>query len=608
MTRAAKPRLIPGGVPETFSAYPLSDISRNQIPSGKTAGNEPFFQALPEARPDSGADSMDTIVRKKIRIFYYSSALIAMAVVALAVTVPYFIDSRKNYDLLTSEIEASIIAASKRTLENSVTRTIQEIDTIRSSTLAEFKALCDAQAQAFSRLDAQAVQTLAEPRRDGSHPPPGTPLTLADAGIVIREQATGRVVWTNGRQDADAFTHIKPGEADAAFPVTATASMSQGMTVTLFFRSASLDAVAKERAKALIRAVRLDNDSYIWVNEIRNYAGGDGYAIRAVNPNLPETEGNPLSTNTPDIHGNLPYKEELDGINRDGELYFKYYFKKVNSMKITQKLSYAKLYKPFDWIVATGVYTDDIDALIQKRKKALTDAYKAQIHSFGILISVVFAVCAVLFFVFERRINAMVSSFISRLQEDDHELRDKNDRLAAAYAQLEQVAYHDFLTGLLNRYAMSDRAGEEFSRSARSGAPFCLILADIDNFKRINDTHGHDVGDVVLAKIARRLRTSLRQEDVAARWGGEEFLILAIDCDQDTGGILAEKLRSVVGGKPIRVGEDELHVTMTFGVAAYTPGKTFDEMLKDVDVCLYAGKQRGRNCVVADACRGAKAT
>ncbi|MEF3697868.1 sensor domain-containing diguanylate cyclase [Desulfolutivibrio sp.] len=543
---------------------------------------------------------MDTIVRKKIRFFYYTAALVTMAVVALAVSVPYFIDSRKNYDLLISEIENSIIFWHQATLKQSVTRTISEIETIRSLTRAEFQALCDAQARAFSRLDAQDVKALAAPRHEGSPHPPGTPLTLADAGVVISELATGRVVWTNGRQDADAFAQDGPGEG-TAYPVTATAPLPQGMAVTLFFRAASLDALAKARAKALIRAVRFDQGRYIWVNEIKNYAGGDNYAVRAVNPNLPETEGNPLSTNTPDIHGNLPYKEELEGINRDGELYFKYYFKKVDSMEIAQKMSYAKLYKPFDWIVATGVYMDDIETVILKRKQALTDAYAAQVRSFIILMAAVFVVCATLFYAFERRVHAMVISFVSRLHENEQELVKKNDRLTAAYTQLEHVAYHDFLTGLLNRHAMSDRIGEEFSRSARSGAPFCLILADIDEFKRINDTLGHDVGDQVLAKAANRLRKNLRHEDVAARWGGEEFLILATACTLEKGVILAEKLREVVEGRPIRVGEAALHVTMTFGVAAYAPGKTFDELLKDVDLRLYDGKRGGRNRVVSDA-------
>ncbi|NDY55722.1 diguanylate cyclase [Desulfovibrio sulfodismutans] len=544
---------------------------------------------------------MDTIVRKKIRFFYYTAALVTMAVVALAVSVPYFIDSRKNYDLLISEIENSIIFWHRTTLKQSVTRTISEIETIRSLTRAEFKALCDAQARAFSRLDAQDVQALAAPRHDGSPALRGIPLTLADAGVVIREQATGRVVWTNGRQDADAFAQDGPGEG-AAYPVTATAPLPQGLAVTLFFQAASLDALAKARAKALIRAIRFDQGSYIWVNEILNYAGGDNYAIRAVNPNLPETEGNPLSTNTPDIHGNFPYKEELEGINRDGDLYFTYYFKKLGSMEITQKLAYAKLYKPFDWIVATGVYMDDIEAVILKRKLALTEAYAAQVRSFIILMAAVFVVCVTLFYVFERRVNAMVSSFVSRLHENEQELVQKNDRLTAAYTQLEHVAYHDFLTGLLNRHAMSDRIGEEFSRSARSGASFCLILADIDEFKRINDTMGHDVGDQVLAKAANRLRKNLRHEDVAARWGGEEFLILATACTLEKGVILAEKLRAVVEGRPIRVGEAALNVTMTFGVAAYAPGKTFDELLKDVDLRLYDGKRGGRNRVVSDAC------
>lgn len=119
-----------------------------------------------------------------------------------------------------------------------------------------------------------------------------------------------------------------------------------------------------------IRTLRLKDDGYLWINAVRDYAGGDGYAYRFVHPNLPETEGMPLSTGMQDIKGNTPYLTELEGVKKDGEIFFDYWFKKMDSEVIQHKLTFAKLYKPYDWIVATGVYLDDVDALAQSRMLA----------------------------------------------------------------------------------------------------------------------------------------------------------------------------------------------------------------------------------------------
>jgi PAS domain S-box-containing protein len=121
----------------------------------------------------------------------------------------------------------------------------------------------------------------------------------------------------------------------------------------------------KARLHEYIGAIRLKDDGYIWVNAVRNYAGGDGYAYRFVHPNLPETEGTSLSTHMQDIKGNFPYLTELEGVNKEGEVFFDYWFKKMGSDVIQHKLTFAKLYKPYDWIIATGVYLDDVDMLVQ---------------------------------------------------------------------------------------------------------------------------------------------------------------------------------------------------------------------------------------------------
>jgi len=111
----------------------------------------------------------------------------------------------------------------------------------------------------------------------------------------------------------------------------------------------------KEEVAASIRNRRFSNESYIWINEVINYEGGDRYAIRRVHPNLPETEGTYLSTHAEDLAGNRPYEEELQGVKENGEHFFRYYFKKLNSEEIGEKITYAKLYKDFDWIITMGV-------------------------------------------------------------------------------------------------------------------------------------------------------------------------------------------------------------------------------------------------------------
>lgn len=111
-----------------------------------------------------------------------------------------------------------------------------------------------------------------------------------------------------------------------------------------------------------------DKTRYLWVNKVVDFRGGDGYAVRLIHPNLKATEGMLLSTKMEDIKGNKPFLEELEGVKRDGDIYFTYYFKKLGSEAVSEKLSYAKLYKRLDWIVATGIPIDDLQSMISTQQ------------------------------------------------------------------------------------------------------------------------------------------------------------------------------------------------------------------------------------------------
>jgi diguanylate cyclase (GGDEF)-like protein len=163
--------------------------------------------------------------------------------------------------------------------------------------------------------------------------------------------------------------------------------------------------------------------------------------------------------------------------------------------------------------------------------------------------------------------------------------------------RLDELASHDSLTGLLNRRRMLERLRERRAEFDRRQRPFALVMADIDHFKRINDTHGHDAGDKVLCELARTLSLHLREEDVLCRWGGEEFLLLLSEANLEATSVVAEKLRRVVEQHDFEVGGQRMPLTMTFGVSVYDGSQTLDQAIHSADEALYRGKATGRNRV-----------
>ena len=164
--------------------------------------------------------------------------------------------------------------------------------------------------------------------------------------------------------------------------------------------------------------------------------------------------------------------------------------------------------------------------------------------------------------------------------------------------RLKQLATTDALTGICNRRHFDEVLASEINRAARFSSPLSLILFDIDHFKRVNDTFGHQAGDRVLTQLAVSVGYSLRTVDLFARWGGEEFVVLLPGSDLDAGRLLAEKLRMALEKQPF---SDVGQVTCSFGVAEYAPGDNADALIKKVDRCLYHAKASGRNRVETSA-------
>ena len=167
--------------------------------------------------------------------------------------------------------------------------------------------------------------------------------------------------------------------------------------------------------------------------------------------------------------------------------------------------------------------------------------------------------------------------------------------LVAANAALAHQSRTDVLTGLPNRMHLNEVLDNALARAVRHAEPFSVVLGDIDHFKRVNDTFGHNAGDVVLQAVARELATGLRAVDMAGRWGGEEFLMVLDRCDDEGAGQLAERVRQRVAA----LDHPEVGcVTMSFGVAAYRPGDDRSSLVGRADAALYAAKASGRDRVV----------
>ena len=178
------------------------------------------------------------------------------------------------------------------------------------------------------------------------------------------------------------------------------------------------------------------------------------------------------------------------------------------------------------------------------------------------------------------------------------------DRLRQNVTRSIEMAVTDPLTGLYNRRHMDNQLDIHVTNAASRGKPVCLLALDVDFFKPINDTHGHDVGDRVLQELASRLKAQVRAIDLCCRMGGEEFVVILPETDLQVGFTVAERLRRTIASKPFNAGAKQgpLAITVSIGVAGYeTVSDTRETIMKRADEALYQAKRSGRNRVVSDA-------
>ncbi|MBJ7417433.1 MAG: GGDEF domain-containing protein, partial [Niveispirillum sp.] len=165
-------------------------------------------------------------------------------------------------------------------------------------------------------------------------------------------------------------------------------------------------------------------------------------------------------------------------------------------------------------------------------------------------------------------------------------------------AELERLASTDALTGLLNRRRFDEAGLAEMDRAQRYGRPFSLLLVDLDHFKLVNDTFGHNAGDAALRAAAQRVLASVRTTDIVARYGGEELAVLLPETDEAEARVVAERIRETVGARPVEHEGSVIVLTASVGGAQYgAQDSDLARLIGRVDTALYRAKQAGRNRV-----------
>ena len=199
------------------------------------------------------------------------------------------------------------------------------------------------------------------------------------------------------------------------------------------------------------------------------------------------------------------------------------------------------------------------------------------------------------------RVKAHVDLKISRdeLLKTTEELEASNLKLIQAQEELIKLASTDSLTGLYNRRRSMETLQDQQTRFTRNKQAFSFVIADIDDFKSINDNYGHLCGDFILKEISRIFTELLRNQDTAGRWGGEEFNILLPETDKQGAEIVVEKLRAHISTQKFVYDDNTINVSMTFGISEYSSADlSIDELIRRADVALYEGKENGKDCVV----------
>lgn len=349
----------------------------------------------------------------------------------------------------------------------------------------------------------------------------------------------------------------------------------------------------EEVIKELGWADDLTEDTY-FIYKLHDLAGGRDFATMLFNPARPDLVGDKLSTDFPDARGQDFRKVFMKDIRDRGQSFVTYWYNKSplnesDEPDTGRKLAYFKLDPDWNWIIAKSVYLDPMDLFIKQRKEALK---KGMLVDLAVL-TIIFICSVVLAFFLAYSFSLGIHTLLKKHKDSEQKHLLKIETLAKA---IEKRKKRDRLTGAYNRTYFDEELTKELARSDRYRTPLTIILFDVDHFRRMNEDLGRGAGDSILTELASLVKDHIRKTDILARWGSDEFVILAPGIELENGRLCAEKLKAVIEDASFSFTDT---VTCCFGVSSYGPQENLEEFVQRTDKALREAKKRGRNSCAA---------
>jgi diguanylate cyclase (GGDEF)-like protein len=361
------------------------------------------------------------------------------------------------------------------------------------------------------------------------------------------------------------------------------------------------DAAARRAAADAVRAMHYDGTNYFFIWDLN----GTGIAHGA-QPALEgktfigssDAEKNPVVAYMVRRLIDVAKSEQKEGVTT-------YRIPKAGQKTPLDKIAYSRLFAPWGWSIGTGAYVDDIDEAFRKRALSVLWVF---IGLIAMASSVTFLVGRDLTRALNRLSHRVTGVARGQLDGEVHDIErtDEVGAMARALLVLRDTSREaaelrlDQLTGLPTRRLLMDRLTQAKARSARSGKRGVLMLIDMDKFKWLNDTHGHDAGDLLLREVAHRLTSHLREGDTVARLGGDEFVVLLAEIgpsDQEVAAAaetVSKNLLAVLT-QPYQLGNIVHSGTASIGITLFGGGDVPEDLLKQADLAMYKAKGSGRN-------------
>lgn len=393
-------------------------------------------------------------MRKK-RNIYIAIVLICISSIGVLMY-KYFIDNKKEYQERLKDTNEIVIDTQKKRIKEIVDRTINDIELEEKSVINTKEKEIEGISLLFDSLnqdlETEKIVNLVQKVGNKFDENSKVKLIIWNGARKSIEYSNDKNINNKDINKEDILKYTKDN-----YILRKVKNIDNSKLLILGVCQSDIDDRVKQIAIKKIRDTKLDEGGYIWVNEILNYNGGDKYAKRLVHPNLIDREGEFLSTNMKDSKGKMPYLKELEDIKAKGESYNEYNFKKVNSNDESLKLSYAKLYPKYNWVIATGVHLDDLQNYNKKYNQEYTEKFKKQFffRVMNIILLFIYAIITggIIFNYNEIRKKMIIKEKNKLLKSHYDILTDKNDDA--------NKIIHDIKNHLITIYTLAKEDGNK---------------------------------------------------------------------------------------------------------------------------------------------------